>query len=51
MRIFLEMLFFNLSNIDIEFGEKELVQRNYTATEAPSIIKKIKLINKKDFAK
>lgn len=51
MGVVLEIFFLNFSNIDLQFVEKKLVQRNYTVVEALSITRKVKIINKKDFAK
>ena len=46
-----DMLFLTLSNADIQFIEKELTWRSYTTTEALPTIKRVELINKKEFAK
>ena len=51
MEVVLGMLFLAFSNADIQFAEKELTRRSYTATEALSITKRIKLIDKKEFLK
>ena len=51
MKIVLGILFFTLSNADIQFAEKELTWRSYTIAKALLTIKSIKLIDKKEFAK
>ena len=43
--------FLTLSNADIQFAEKELTWRSYTAAEALRTTKQIELTNKKKFAK
>ena len=45
------MLFLTLSNVDVQFIEKELIWRSYTTAKTLPTIKRIKLINKKEFAK
>lgn len=45
------MLFLILSNINIQFTEEKLIYRSYSATMAIPIIKFVKLINQKEFAK
>lgn len=40
-----------LSNADIQFAEIELIWSSYTAAGALSTTKRVKLINKKEFAK
>ena len=49
--VVLGMLFLTLSNADIQFVEKELTWRFYTIAEALPTIKRVKLIDKKGFAK
>ena len=51
MKLVLGMLFFTLSNENIQFAEKELTWRFYTTAEALSTTKRVKFINKKEFAK
>ena len=45
------MPFLALSNANIQFAEKELTWRSYTAAEALSTTKRVELIDKKEFAK
>ena len=45
------MLFLTLSNADIKFAKKELTWRSYTTAEALPTIKRVELIDKKEFAK
>ena len=45
------MLFLTFSNTDIQFAEKELTWRSYTAKEALPTTQRIQLIDKKEFAK
>ena len=45
------MPFLTLSNSDIQFAEKKLTWRSYTAAEALPTTKRVELINKKEFAK
>ena len=47
----LGMPFLALSNADIQFAEKELMWRSYTAAESVPTTKRVKLIDKKEFAK
>ena len=49
--VVLGMPFLTLSNVDIQFVEKELTWRSYTTAEALSTTKRVELINKKEFAK
>ena len=49
--VVLGMPFLTLSNADIQFVEKELTWRSYTIAEALPTIKRVELINKKEFAK
>ena len=44
------MSFLTLSKADIRFMERELVWRTYTAAEALPMIRRIEIINKKEFA-
>lgn len=45
------MPFLTLRNMHIEFAKKKLVLRTYTIAEALATTRRVKLINKKDFAK
>ena len=49
--IVLGMSFLTLSNADVWFVEKKLTWRSYTTAEALPTIKRVELINKKEFAK
>ena len=49
--VILEMFFFTFNNADIQFIEKKLIWRSYTAAEALPTTKQLELINKKKFAK
>ena len=51
IEVVLGMLFLTFSNTNIQFAEKELTWRSYTAVEALSTTKRVKFINKKEFAK
>lgn len=51
IKAILGILFFSLSNANIQFNGKKLIQRLYTIAEALSTTRKIEIINKKDFAK
>ena len=51
MEVVLGMPFLAFSNVDIQFAEKELIWRSYTAAEALSTTKWVELIDKKEFAK
>ena len=51
MVVVLGMPFLTLSNADIQFAEKELIWRSYTAAEALPTTKRVEIINKKEFAK
>ena len=51
MEMVLEIPFLALSNADIQFAEKELTWRSYTAAEALPTTKRVELIDKKEFAK
>ena len=46
----LEMLFLTLSNADMWFVEKKLVWKTYSVIETLPIIRKVEIINKKEFA-
>lgn len=50
MRMILEMLFLTFFDANIWFSKKKLTWRSYIAIEALPIIKKIKLIDKGEFA-
>ena len=50
-KVVLGMSFLTLSNVDIQFVEKELTWRSDTTAEALSTTKWVELINKKEFAK
>lgn len=46
------MLFFSLSNADVKFAKLEkLIQRSYIAAKALSTTRRVKLVNKRKFAK
>ena len=49
MEMVLRMPFFTFSNANIQFVEKEPIWRSYTAAEALSTTKQVKLIDKKEF--
>ena len=51
MKIVLAILFSTFSNSNVQFVEKELTSKSYTIAKVPSTTKRIKLINKKKFAK
>ena len=51
MEVILGMPFLILNNVDIQFAEKKLTWRLYTAAEVLPTIKRVELINKKEFAK
>ena len=51
VEIVLDMLFLTLSNANIQFVEKELTWRSYTTAKALPTTKRVKLIDKKEFAK
>ena len=51
MEVVLGMLFLTLSNADIQFVEKELTWKSYTAALALPTTKRVELIDKKKFAK
>ena len=46
MKVVLEMPLLTLSNADIQFAEKKLTRRSYTAKEALPTIRRVKLIRK-----
>ena len=45
------MLFFTLSNADVQFSEKELTWKSYTIKKGFSTIYQVEIINGKEFAK
>ncbi len=51
MEVVLEMPFLVLSNADFWFGVEELTWRSYTIVEALPTTSRVKLIDKKEFAK
>lgn len=51
VEVVLGMLFLTLSNAEIQFAEKKLTWRSYTAAKALFTSKRIELIDKKEFAK
>ena len=51
MEVVLRMPFLALNNADIQFAEKELIWRSYTAAKALPTTKRVTFINKKEFAK
>ena len=51
MEVVLGMPFFNLSNADVQFVEKELTWGTYTTKKALSTIRQVEIINKKNCAK
>ena len=51
IEVVLSMSFLTLSNANVQFVEKELTWRSYITAEALPTTKRIKLINKKKFAK
>ena len=51
MEVVLGMPFLTLSNADIQFAEKKLTWRSYTAAEALPTTKRVELIDKREFAK
>ena len=51
MEVVLGMPFLAFSNANIQFAEKELLWRFYTAAEALPTTKRVELNNKKKFAK
>ena len=51
MDIILEMPFLTLSNANIRFAEENLTWRTYTATDALPTIKRVQIIDQKEFAK
>ena len=50
-KVVLGMSFFTFSNANVQFVEKELTWRTYTTAKALPTTKRVKLINKKEFAK
>ena len=51
MKIFYKMAFLTFSKVEINFAEKELTWKTYTAAKALLIIKKVPIINSKEFTK
>ena len=51
MEVVLGMPFLTFNNANIQFAEKELTWRSYTAEEALPTTRRVELINKKEFAK
>ena len=51
MEVVLGMLFFTLSNADVQFAEKELTWRTYTTEEAFPTTRQVEIIDQKEFAK
>ena len=51
MEVVLGILFLIFNNADIQFAEKELTWRSYTAVEALPTTKWVELINRKEFPK
>lgn len=47
----LGIFFFTFSKANIHFADKEITGRPYTAAEAPFTIKRLELIDKKEFVK
>lgn len=45
------MLFLTFSNVNIQFVKKKLIQRSYIIAKALPIIKRIEIIDKKEFSK
>ena len=50
IEVVLGMLFLTLSNADIQFAERRLVWRTYSAAEALPTTRRIEIIGKKEFA-
>ena len=51
IKVVLQMPFLTLGNADIQFAEKELIWRFYTAKKALPTTQRVELIDKKEFAK
>ena len=51
IEVVLGMPFLTFSNADIKFAQKKLTWRSYTAAEALSTTKRVKIIDRKEFAK
>ena len=45
----LEMLFLKISNADMSFGEKTLIQKSYTINKTLSTIKQVQIVDSKEF--
>ena len=50
MKIVLEMLFLTFSNADIQFAERELVWKTYSASETLPTTRRVEIIGKREFA-
>lgn len=50
IKVVLRMVFLTLSNTDMQFMKKELEWRSYTTAEVLPTTKKVKLIDKREFA-
>ena len=51
LEVILKMLFLTFSNVDIQFAQEEFTWRPYILAKALPTTKRVKLINKKEFAK
>ena len=51
IEVVLGMPFLTLSNTNIQFAQKELTWRSYTAAEALLTTKRVEIIDRKEFAK
>ncbi len=51
MEVVLRMLFLTLSNADFQFSAEKLTWRTYTTAEALPITSRVKLIDKREFAR
>ena len=51
MKVVLGIPFLTFRNADIQFARKELTWRSYTTAEALPTIKRVELIDEKEFAK
>ncbi len=50
IKMILSMFFLTFSNTDMQFVEKKLIWKSYKIVKALPITKKVKLINKREFA-
>lgn len=50
MAMILNMVFLTVNNADVLFVKQELIQKSYIPAKILSIIKRIKIIDKKEFA-